>query len=223
MWNAKLKLLFNFAHRNFYEVLCRCRWNRFLSATPSRHVLKLFVFYYMFSTVNFYISTKRYYCLVCIICYILLRLCVCAFYRNYCKINFETKNLICVCLVSECVLSSCEMNSDSLKFIVLGDFGGKKDSPYVTRKQLIVAEAMNTIAGKHSAQFYISCGDNFYPRGVANVSDPRFQVQYNLLIPKMGYNLLAFFAANLRNSLWPIRPPEAMVSDSWKPWLHGWC
>lgn len=80
------------------------------------------------------------------------------------------------------------MNSDSLKFIVLGDFGGKKDSPYVTRKQLIVAEAMNTIAGKHSAQFYISCGDNFYPRGVANVSDPRFQVQYDLLLREVDYN-----------------------------------
>ncbi|KAG8550535.1 hypothetical protein GDO81_024108 [Engystomops pustulosus] len=63
----------------------------------------------------------------------------------------------------------------SLRFAVIGDWGGLPLPPYNTKQELMVAaELANTVA-KWGADFIVSVGDNFYYDGVKDVKDYRFQ------------------------------------------------
>lgn len=80
-------------------------------------------------------------------------------------------------------ISSCERagrsqinNSvapDSLSFIVLGDWGKEGK-----REQQNVAEQMSVYGRKFHTRFIIVTGDNFYPNGVASVSDRHWQASF---------------------------------------------
>ena len=60
-------------------------------------------------------------------------------------------------------------------FLVLGDWGGKPESPYTTDAEREVAEQMGTTAAEVGSLFTMALGDNFYDMGVKDASDPRFQ------------------------------------------------
>jgi acid phosphatase len=57
-------------------------------------------------------------------------------------------------------------------FVVLGDWGSG------SAEQRYVADALGRVAASHAARFVISTGDNFYPRGVASVTDPHWNTVF---------------------------------------------
>ena len=62
-----------------------------------------------------------------------------------------------------------------INFLVLGDWGGKPESPYTTDTEREVADQMGTTAAEVGSLFTMALGDNFYDLGVKDASDPRFQ------------------------------------------------
>ena len=75
-----------------------------------------------------------------------------------------------------------EQTKNSLKFMVLGDFGGMPYAPYATPIEMAVAHRMAKSADKNPIDFVLTLGDNFYFDGVKNVDDPRFQVRLFYLL-----------------------------------------
>lgn len=61
-------------------------------------------------------------------------------------------------------------NQQVLQFMVIGDWG-MQGAP----TQRHVAEQMDSLAAKNGIDFIVSTGDNFYPFGVRNVTDPLWQ------------------------------------------------
>lgn len=78
----------------------------------------------------------------------------------------------------KCVDQPCNIIGDRINFITIGDWGGTDISPYTTEIQRKVAENLNQVAIKENVHFYIDTGDHFYPKGVKNVEDLRFQVRF---------------------------------------------
>src|ERR1700754_401367 len=61
----------------------------------------------------------------------------------------------------------------ALHFMALGDWG--RNGEY---DQLEVAKQMGQWGAEHPNNFVISCGDNFYPAGVASENDPLFHYSF---------------------------------------------
>jgi tartrate-resistant acid phosphatase type 5 len=72
-------------------------------------------------------------------------------------------------------------DSDSLSFIVMGDWG--KDG---NASQLSVAKEMDSIAKLFHVSFIITTGDNFYPNGVASTEDMHWQNSFEKVYNKPG-------------------------------------
>lgn len=67
-------------------------------------------------------------------------------------------------------------SSSSLRFAVLGDWGGLPDFPYRTLVEKAVASQLGKVTQEFGSQFNLALGDNFYYDGVKDVNDPRFKV-----------------------------------------------
>lgn len=67
------------------------------------------------------------------------------------------------------------MSMDSLRFLVLGDWGGLPFYPYGTPIEFAVGYQMGSIARSYKTSFTLALGDNFYFEGVTDVEDKRFQ------------------------------------------------
>ena len=63
---------------------------------------------------------------------------------------------------------------------MLGDWGGQGKSPYYTKAEEAIAESMGKIAAQINSQFTVAMGDNFYPLGVSDVHDSRFQTTFEV-------------------------------------------
>jgi len=66
-----------------------------------------------------------------------------------------------------------DIPSNAINFILLGDWGRYGDD-----HQLEVAEQMAKTAKEAHVNFYISTGDNFYPKGVASIHDPHWHYSF---------------------------------------------
>ncbi|MCH6198920.1 metallophosphoesterase [Aquiflexum sp. LQ15W] len=66
-----------------------------------------------------------------------------------------------------------KLSLDAVNFIVLGDWGRMGDD-----FQIPVAAQMAKTAKEIHAQFFISVGDNFYPKGVASTLDPQWRYSF---------------------------------------------
>ena len=64
--------------------------------------------------------------------------------------------------------------SDSLRFLVLGDWGGTPYYPYTTPAEVSLAKVMGNKAEDIGSSFTLALGDNFYDTGVRDVNDMRF-------------------------------------------------
>ncbi|ESO94598.1 hypothetical protein LOTGIDRAFT_118400 [Lottia gigantea] len=63
----------------------------------------------------------------------------------------------------------------TLRFLILGDWGGTDHHPYTVHNQLAVAHQMKETARSEKPKFILALGDNFYYNGVKNVEDHRFK------------------------------------------------
>lgn len=68
---------------------------------------------------------------------------------------------------------SSKLSPDALNFIVLGDWGRYGDD-----HQLQVAQQLAKTSKEIHAQFFISVGDNFYPKGVASIHDAHWHYSF---------------------------------------------
>lgn len=71
-------------------------------------------------------------------------------------------------------------DENTLKFLVIGDWGGMDTWPYYTYSQLGIAYQMARTAEEVGADFTVSVGDNFYSHGVKDVDDPRFKATFEV-------------------------------------------
>jgi len=91
-------------------------------------------------------------------------------------VNFSGLILV---LFTTIVASKVQNNTGgSLRFMVLGDWGGLPEFPYRTPIESAIAGAMGRVAKDLDAQFIMALGDNFYFDGVKDVHDPRFKETY---------------------------------------------
>lgn len=67
-------------------------------------------------------------------------------------------------------------NQSSVRFLVVGDWGGLPNAPFITPIEWATAQEMGRTADQLGADFVLALGDNFYYKGVKSVDDPRFQV-----------------------------------------------
>ncbi|XP_055954885.1 tartrate-resistant acid phosphatase type 5 [Patella vulgata] len=80
-------------------------------------------------------------------------------------------------------------NSQSLKFLVIGDWGGTDKFPYTTVGQVSTARQMEQLAEKEHPEFVLALGDNFYNDGVETVDDPRFQDTFENVYTSAAINI----------------------------------
>lgn len=72
-------------------------------------------------------------------------------------------------------LESTGKNRTSIKFLIVGDWGGLPYPPYVTGVQKATAREMSKVAEQVGTDFVLALGDNFYFKGVDSVDSPRFK------------------------------------------------
>lgn len=70
-------------------------------------------------------------------------------------------------------IEKLQTQENALNFLVIGDWG--RNGQY---HQTTVAEQMGNAAMTSDAEFIISTGDNFYPNGVASISDPHWKTSF---------------------------------------------
>ena len=71
------------------------------------------------------------------------------------------------------------VNEDgTIRFFVVGDWGGLPVRPFDTPSEVAVADAMGKLGVKLNTTFQLALGDNFYYDGVQSPTDPRFQVGF---------------------------------------------
>ncbi|XP_075062814.1 tartrate-resistant acid phosphatase type 5 [Mixophyes fleayi] len=82
----------------------------------------------------------------------------------------------------------------SLRFAVIGDWGGLPLPPYNTKQETLVAAQLGQTVSHWGADFIVSVGDNFYYDGVMSVTDLRIEETFESV----------FRAPSLRNVPWYI-------------------
>ena len=73
---------------------------------------------------------------------------------------------------------------DSISFLVVGDWGRKGG-----QAQSDVANEMDVYSRKHNVEFIITTGDNFYPSGVTDISDPHWKLSFEDVYSKSGHRV----------------------------------
>ncbi|PIO40204.1 hypothetical protein AB205_0183150 [Aquarana catesbeiana] len=79
------------------------------------------------------------------------------------------------CVAPKTLFNPPEGSESSLRFAVIGDWGGLPLPPYHTKQEAHVAAELGRTVANWGADFILSVGDNFYYDGVKNVTDPRFK------------------------------------------------
>ena len=83
-----------------------------------------------------------------------------------------------------------------MNFILIGDWGGADKPPYSTPQQLLVRDIMDGVSSKHNVTAIISCGDNYYKKGVKNEYDVRFKQTFENVYNTTNLLNIPWFAIN---------------------------
>ncbi|TTJ23333.1 Tartrate-resistant acid phosphatase type 5 [Bagarius yarrelli] len=81
------------------------------------------------------------------------------------------------------------VNGSCVRFLVVGDWGGVPNAPFVTPVEWATAREMGRTAEQLGADFVLALGDNFYYRGVRSVDDPRFQETFENVYTAKSLNI----------------------------------
>lgn len=98
------------------------------------------------------------------------------------------------CVALRTLSNPADDSESSLRFAVIGDWGGLPLPPYHTKQEVFVAHELGKTVAHWGADFIISVGDNFYYEGVKNVTDPRFKDTFEAV----------FRAPSLQNVPWYV-------------------
>lgn len=90
-----------------------------------------------------------------------------------------------------------------IRAVAFGDFGSGEDGQKKT------AAAIRSYAKAHRLDFGITLGDNFYPRGMEGLDDPRWKTQWEDLYGPLGIR----FYASLGNHDYGF--PQSPLSELW--------
>ncbi|KAL8164586.1 UNVERIFIED_CONTAM: Tartrate-resistant acid phosphatase type 5 [Gekko kuhli] len=101
--------------------------------------------------------------------------------------------LLCLLGLLLAVRASPQARS-ALRFIAVGDWGGKPITPFYTDREVAVSEEMAATVSAAGADFILSLGDNFYYSGVNDLYDKRFQETFETV----------FRAPSLRDVPWYV-------------------
>ncbi|XP_046717235.1 tartrate-resistant acid phosphatase type 5a [Silurus meridionalis] len=82
-----------------------------------------------------------------------------------------------------------EANQSSIRFLVVGDWGGLPNAPFITPIEWATAREMGRTAEQLGADFVLALGDNFYYKGVKSVDDPRFQETFENVFTAKSLNV----------------------------------
>uniref|UniRef100_A0A4W4FF31 Tartrate-resistant acid phosphatase type 5 n=1 Tax=Electrophorus electricus TaxID=8005 RepID=A0A4W4FF31_ELEEL len=86
-------------------------------------------------------------------------------------------------------------NQSSIRFLVVGDWGGLPTAPFTTKIEWATAQEMGRTADQLGADFVLALGDNFYFKGVRSVDDPRFQETFENVYTARSLNIPWFVIA----------------------------
>lgn len=89
-----------------------------------------------------------------------------------------SSSLLAICLAA--CFSAAQGENGVLKFMMVGDWGGKSKKPYYTESEGRIADQMGKTAADIGANFTIAVGDNFYDDGVEDVDDKRFKETFEV-------------------------------------------
>ncbi|XP_060589228.1 tartrate-resistant acid phosphatase type 5-like [Ruditapes philippinarum] len=81
------------------------------------------------------------------------------------------------------------LSSDSVRFLVLADWGGSPYPPFTTGVQVRVAHQMALKAEKEKVSFVLALGDNFYMNGVVGFYDERFKTTFEEVYHQESLNI----------------------------------
>ncbi|KAJ4973666.1 hypothetical protein NE237_006840 [Protea cynaroides] len=96
------------------------------------------------------------------------------FFNRFMALRTATFVLCFVSMLAELQRIDHSVNSDSLRFLVVGDWGRKGEY-----NQSKVALQMGRIGEEVEPDFIISTGDNFYENGLTGVDDPAFEESFS--------------------------------------------
>ena len=88
-------------------------------------------------------------------------------------------SLLALC-VAALFCSAAQGENGVLRFMMVGDWGGKSKKPHYTDAEMSVSEQMGKTAADIGANFTVAVGDNFYDDGVKDVDDKRFKETFEV-------------------------------------------
>ncbi|KAM9313916.1 tartrate-resistant acid phosphatase type 5a [Pholidichthys leucotaenia] len=114
-------------------------------------------------------------------------------------------------------LNESRSNRTSIKFLVVGDWGGLPYSPYTTRIQLSTANEMGVVAEQMGADFILALGDNFYYKGVESVDSPRFKETFESVYTAESLQIPWYVLAGNHDHMGNVgaQIEYSRVSDRW--------
>jgi tartrate-resistant acid phosphatase type 5 len=94
------------------------------------------------------------------------------------KIRFRRTDVACLALFlvitfAGALVRAQDQQSDSVRFLVVSDWGGR-----ASKAQKAVASAMAQEAVRIDAQFVVTAGDNYHGSGIGAANDPRWRTEY---------------------------------------------
>ncbi|XP_045157760.2 tartrate-resistant acid phosphatase type 5-like [Mercenaria mercenaria] len=93
------------------------------------------------------------------------------------------------------LVQNTDSTHDSVRFLVLADWGGRPRYPYKTKVQIDVAQQLAITAERENASFVLSLGDNFYMNGVRNMLSSRFQTTFEDVFYQESLHIPWYFIA----------------------------